>query len=718
MKKRDRPKSGGGRAARPAAPKRTSSQAFTADQAEAPTTPFAYAFLKGQNRELWQSHATYKREAKQDKKGRDRAEKDAKAASERAARFDAAFRSLDVDLTATLRAIGEKAPDTCEDDPDARALRCKAAAEALSKCWGKVAKKLPAGDAAKLQKALQQAEQAREQAARSHDEAASKAERLEAAVEDLRRQRDAAQKRADDIEKEQAITAPDVRAQRQEDAAQVQNEDRDAKRLKVEVPSDPGARKALDAQKKRVAQLEDQLGTATEEKLHAKASADASATVFAALAASRARDVAAALVEDPETQARALRLEGELRTATAQLDAAVAKRDAAQKRADGCLARLAAAEALGRDAAAKGLADWQRRLDAARSARKKSDQACKQARDASQAMDAACRALRGAAQCAQQACEEERRLRKGAEAQVARLLARAKAASPREEGEDSLDARSPDKLKGALLEAEAMNAALLEDVDATAVVLDDLRAQNASLIEGSGAAATAYSASLQHATARDAECRQATQARETVQKQLDATRYVIAEMKALVEAKDGRTTSLESTGEDAARRLEAREAEVVELRGISEGAQLQAAAANGERDAAQGRLEHVDRDLSSRLADAERRALDAKDRQGQAERRNTKLQGALDAAQRDAKRLRAQQAEAGDDIDKSLLREAQAKLRCSVCGDREKTTCLIRCMHTFCRECVQKNIDNRSRKCPACAKPFGAADVKEIYLVT
>ena len=61
---------------------------------------------------------------------------------------------------------------------------------------------------------------------------------------------------------------------------------------------------------------------------------------------------------------------------TAKLDAAVAKRDAAQKRADGCLARLAAAEALGRDAAAKGLADWQTRLDAARTARKKSEAAC------------------------------------------------------------------------------------------------------------------------------------------------------------------------------------------------------------------------------------------------------------------------------------------------------------------------------------------------------
>ena len=107
-----------------------------------------------------------------------------------------------------------------------------------------------------------------------------------------------------------------------------------------------------------------------------------------------------------------------------------------------------------------------------------------------------------------------------------------------------------------------------------------------------------------------------------------------------------------------------------------------------------------------------------KERAGRAERQNTKLQGALDAAQRDVKRLRAHAAQAGDDIDKSLLREAQAKLRCSVCDDREKTTCLIRCMHTFCRECVQKNIDNRSRKCPACGERFGKDDVKDIYLVT
>ena len=723
MKKRDRPKSGGGRAPRPAAPKRTSSQTFAADQAEAPSTPFAYAFLKGQNRNLWQSHAQYKREARSERKARERAEKEAKASTERAQRFDAAFRSLDVDLAATLRAIGEAPMDIAGDDPESMAKRCAAAAAALTKCWATVAKKLPAGDAAKLQKALQAAEQAASVNEQRAAEASSNVERLESAVADLRKQRDAAQKRADDVEREREITPEEVRqakkAEADEARARGDSDVREAKRAKTEpAASDPDAQKALETQKKRVAQLEDQLGTATEEKLFAKSAADAATTAHAALLAQKARAVATARSEDPETRAKALRLEGELRTATAKLDAAVAKRDAAQKRADGCLARLAAAEALGRDAAAKGLADWQTRLDAARTARKKSEAACKQATDASRALEAACAALRGAAQTAHQLVEEERRLRKGAEDQVKRLAARAQAAAKPEEGEASEDARGVDELRSALADAEAMNAALLEDVDATAVALDELRAQNASLIEGSSAHDAAWRASLQQATTQQAECRQATAERDAVQKQLDATRYVIAEMKALVEAKDGRTTTLESNGEDAARRLEAHEAEVVELKGIAEGAEMRAAAATKDRDAMKARLETVDGDLSGRLADAERRVLGEKERAGRAERQNTKLQGALDAAQRDVKRLRAHAAQAGDDIDKSLLREAQAKLRCSVCDDREKTTCLIRCMHTFCRECVQKNIDNRSRKCPACGERFGKDDVKDIYLVT
>ena len=70
-------------------------------------------------------------------------------------------------------------------------------------------------------------------------------------------------------------------------------------------------------------------------------------------------------------------------------------------------------------------------------------------------------------------------------------------------------------------------------------------------------------------------------------------------------------------------------------------AEMRAAAATKDRDAMKARLETVDGDLSGRLADAERRVLGEKERAGRAERQNTKLQGALDAAQRDVKRLRA-----------------------------------------------------------------------------
>ena len=232
------------------------------------------------------------------------------------------------------------------------------------------------------------------------------------------------------MEREREITPEEVRqakkAEADEARARGDSDVREAKRAKTEpAASDPDAQKALETQKKRVAQLEDQLGTATEEKLFAKSAADAATTAHAALLAQKARAVATARSEDPETRAKALRLEGELRTATAKLDAAVAKRDAAQKRADGCLARLAAAEALGRDAAAKGLADWQTRLDAARTARKKSEAACKQATDASRALEAACAALRGAAQTAHQLVEEERRL------ELEREDARAKAKTRR-----------------------------------------------------------------------------------------------------------------------------------------------------------------------------------------------------------------------------------------------------------------------------------------------
>lgn len=54
-------------------------------------------------------------------------------------------------------------------------------------------------------------------------------------------------------------------------------------------------------------------------------------------------------------------------------------------------------------------------------------------------------------------------------------------------------------------------------------------------------------------------------------------------------------------------------------------------------------------------------------------------------------------------------------LRCSVCKDRFKSVCIKKCFHLFCKECIDENLRNRSRKCPACGEKFGQDDVATIY---
>ena len=55
-------------------------------------------------------------------------------------------------------------------------------------------------------------------------------------------------------------------------------------------------------------------------------------------------------------------------------------------------------------------------------------------------------------------------------------------------------------------------------------------------------------------------------------------------------------------------------------------------------------------------------------------------------------------------------------VKCKVCYDRFKDTIITRCCHMFCKACVEQNLKDRHRKCPACGIPFGQADVRSIYL--
>merc|ERR1712151_488290 len=62
------------------------------------------------------------------------------------------------------------------------------------------------------------------------------------------------------------------------------------------------------------------------------------------------------------------------------------------------------------------------------------------------------------------------------------------------------------------------------------------------------------------------------------------------------------------------------------------------------------------------------------------------------------------------------LSVVKRRLACPVCNDREKQCILMRCRHMFCKHCVDENIKNRSRKCPACGQRFDMKDVADVWL--
>jgi len=56
------------------------------------------------------------------------------------------------------------------------------------------------------------------------------------------------------------------------------------------------------------------------------------------------------------------------------------------------------------------------------------------------------------------------------------------------------------------------------------------------------------------------------------------------------------------------------------------------------------------------------------------------------------------------------------RLTCPVCNVRDKKCILLRCRHMFCKQCVDENVKNRSRKCPACGGRFDTKDVADVWL--
>lgn len=55
-------------------------------------------------------------------------------------------------------------------------------------------------------------------------------------------------------------------------------------------------------------------------------------------------------------------------------------------------------------------------------------------------------------------------------------------------------------------------------------------------------------------------------------------------------------------------------------------------------------------------------------------------------------------------------------MKCNSCHIRDKDSVIMKCMHVFCRNCLDTRIETRQRKCPNCGESFGVNDIKTIFL--
>ena len=54
-------------------------------------------------------------------------------------------------------------------------------------------------------------------------------------------------------------------------------------------------------------------------------------------------------------------------------------------------------------------------------------------------------------------------------------------------------------------------------------------------------------------------------------------------------------------------------------------------------------------------------------------------------------------------------------IMCNICKINIKNVVINRCYHFFCKECVEKTLNTRNRKCPICRESISQNDIKKIY---
>ncbi|CAK56155.1 unnamed protein product (macronuclear) [Paramecium tetraurelia] len=68
------------------------------------------------------------------------------------------------------------------------------------------------------------------------------------------------------------------------------------------------------------------------------------------------------------------------------------------------------------------------------------------------------------------------------------------------------------------------------------------------------------------------------------------------------------------------------------------------------------------------------------------------------------------------DTDNELLTSLKMMVDCQQCKKRAKQVILMKCLHMFCKPCIDDNQKNRNRACPVCRAKYGIEEVKAIIL--
>ncbi len=297
----------------------------------------------------------------------------------------------------------------------------------------------------------------------------------------------------------------------------------------------------------------------------------------------------------------------------------------------------------------------------------------------------------------------------GAAADDASIAAAASCSSAGGSSDDAVkDAALVNSLKAQLEELQSQCVDLCFEVDQTSQAYDSANEQNARLLEKVSAAEISYAklqkeiTRLHHQLVLVGQERQAMKMKgmEAEHMHAQSTQYVERTSRHVKEVEAALRKKVEQLTLCLKQQHEVNQ-QLLKSRVVAEDSASDVATLRTLTNTLQARCDKLAEEASASKASAHKAQEEAA-----AEQRNNKDFGGLSD----------KSSGGGMNQLRDELNGLKQLLRCNVCSTRQKDCIITKCWHAFCRECIDTNLRNRHRKCPACGKSFGADDVGELWL--